>query len=199
MFMGPLEASLPWSSKGLEGSRKFLDRVFRFITSEEYTNKFTSEYDSTLEVIYNQTVKKVTNDFDSLNFNTAISQMMIFMNEAYKADKVYIGFVEGFVKMLSCITPHLGEELWQILGHDKTIAFEPWPTYDEAKTVLNEVTIVVQVNGKVRDKLIVPMNSSADSIKELAHKSERIMAYTAGKEIVKEIVVPNKLYNIVVK
>ena len=101
--------------------------------------------------------------------------------------------------MLSCITPHLGEELWQILGHDNTIAFEPWPTYDEAKTVLNEVTIVVQVNGKVRDKLIVPMNSSADTIKELAHKSERIMAYTAGKEIVKEIVVPNKLYNIVVK
>ena len=199
MFMGPLEASLPWSTKGLEGARKFLDRVYRLITEEEYTKKIVKEYDKELEIVYNQTVKKVTNDYDSLNFNTAISQMMIFVNECYKAEKIYIGFIEGLVKMLSCITPHLGEELWQILGHNNTIAYEAWPTYDEAKTVLAVATIVVQVNGKVRDKINVPMNASAEDIKKLAKNSERVKAFVENKEIVKEIVVPNKLYNIVVK
>ncbi len=199
MFMGPFEASLPWSEKGLEGARKFLDRFVRLVTEEEYTNKFVNEKTDELEIVYNQTVKKVSSDYDTLNFNTAISQMMIFVNEAYKANKLYIGYIEGLVKLLSPIAPHICEELWEVLGHTTTIAYEKWPEFDEAKTVLSVATIVVQINGKVRDKFSVPMNSTADEIKTLAKNSDKIKPYIEGKEIVKEIVVPNKLYNIVVK
>ena len=130
MFMGPLEASLPWNAKGLEGARKFLDRVWRFYNSEEYQARFTDENDGSLDKVYHQTVKKVTNDFDNLGFNTAIAQMMIFMNDVYKAEKVYRPYMEGFIKLLSPICPHIAEEIWADLGHDKTIAYESWPTYD---------------------------------------------------------------------
>ena len=199
MFMGPLEASKPWATTGLDGAHKFLERVYRFVTDKQYTNKFTKDYDKTLEKIYNQTVKKVSADFESLNFNTGISQLMIFLNDAYKAPKVYIGFVEGFIKLLSPIAPHVCEEMWQILGHDNTIAYEPWPTYDEAKTKDSTVTYVVSVNGKMRDKLEVEPDLDKDSVQNLALSSERIKQFTKGHEIVKIIVVPKKIVNIVIK
>ena len=197
MFMGPLEASKPWSTKGLEGARRFIERVHRLVTSEEYTSKFTTDYDATLEKIYHQTVKKVTSDFEGLCFNTAISQMMIFVNEAYKAEKIYVGFVEGLVKMFSAICPHIGEELWEILGHDNTIAYETWPTYDEEKTKDDSITIVIQVNGKLRDKLVVDANASKEEIEAKALQSEKVQAILNGATPRKVIVVPKRLVNIV--
>ena len=199
MFMGPLEASLPWNAKGLEGSRKFLDRVWRFYNSEEYQARFTDENDGSLDKVYNQTVKKVTNDYDNLAFNTAIAQMMIFMNDAYKAEKVYRPYMEGFIKLLSPICPHIAEEIWQDLGHEGTIAYESWPTYDESKLTSDTLNLVVQVNGKLRDKIEVAVDADNDSIIATALASEKVKAFTDGHQIIKTIVVPKKLVNIVVK
>ena len=199
MFMGPLEAAKPWSTSGLDGAHKFLERVYRFVTDKQYSEKFCDEYDATLEKIYNITVKKVTNDFESLNFNTGISQLMIFLNDAYKAPKIYKGFVEGFVKLLSPIAPHICEELWSILGHDGTIAYESWPTYDESKTIDNTVTYAISVNGKVRDKLEISPEASKEEVEKLAFASSKVKQYTEGHEIVKVIVVPKKIVNIVIK
>ena len=199
MFMGPLESSKPWSTTGLEGARKFLDRVFRLVTDEAYTSKFTTEYDKTLEKVYHQTVKKVTNHYENLCFNTAISQLMIFVNEAYKAPKIYVGFIEGLVKLISPIVPHMGEELWEVLGHNNTIAYEPWPEYDEEKTKESVVTYAVSVNGKLRDKIEVEANTNSKDVEAIALSSSKIKTYTDGHQIVKVIVVPNKIVNIVIK
>ncbi|MCR5786852.1 MAG: leucine--tRNA ligase [Acholeplasmatales bacterium] len=199
MFMGPLEAAKPWSTTGLDGAHKFLERVYRFVTDEAYTSKFTKEYDASLEKLYHQTVMKVTKDYESLNFNTGISQLMIFLNDAYKAEKIYIGFVEGFVKLLSPIAPHLCEEMWQKLGHNEILAYSEWPTFDEAKTKDTEVTYAVSINGKMRDKLVVDASLEKERVQELALSSERVKQYTLGHEIVKIIVVPKKIVNIVIK
>ena len=199
MFMGPIEVSLPWSESGLEGARKFLDRVWRLFTTEEYASKICSEYDDTLEKVYHQTVKKVTLDIEKLSFNTAISQMMIFINEAYKADKIYKGFVLGFVKLISPFTPHLAEEMWSMLGGKNTTAYEAWPVYDEEKTIDSKITIVLSINGKVRDKILAPRDTAKDKLQEMALNSEKILASIGDKKVVKVIVVPNKLVNIVVK
>ena len=199
MFMGPLEASLPWNGKGLEGSRKFLDRVWRFYYSEEYQARFTDVNDGSLDKVYNQTVKKVTNDYDNLSFNTAIAQMMIFMNDVYKAEKVYKPYMEGFIKLLSPICPHIAEEIWQDLGHEGTIAYESWPTYDESKLTSDTLNLVVQVNGKLRDKIEVAVDADNESIIATALASDKVKAFTDGHEIVKTIVVPKKLVNIVVR
>ena len=196
MFMGPLEASKPWSSAGVEGARKWLDRVYRlFIES----GKLTDQNDGQLDYAYHSTVKKVTNDFETLNFNTAISQMMIFINECYKTESVYKEYAENFVKMLSCIAPHVCEEMWQLMGHDQTLAYEPWPTYDEEKTVNNVVEMGVQVNGKLRAKISVDKNESKEKIQEIALSQDNVKVHTDGKNIVKIIVVPGKIINIVVK
>jgi len=199
MFMGPLEASKPWSAKGVEGARKFIERVYRLICSDEYIMKQTKEYDKTLEKVYHKTVKKVTDDFEALAFNTAISQMMVFVNEAYKADKIYVGFLEGLVKLLSPVCPHLCEELWEILGHDKTIAFEPWPTYDNALMQDDLAKYPVSVNGKVRDTISAPIDFGKEDLEKLALASEKVKKFTDGHEIVKIIVVPKKIINIVIK
>ncbi|MDE6656013.1 MAG: leucine--tRNA ligase, partial [Anaeroplasmataceae bacterium] len=199
MFMGPLEASLPWSSKGLEGARKFLDRVWRFYHQEEYISKFSDTNTHELDKIYHQTVKKVTSDFDSLNFNTAIAQMMTFLNEAYKANSIYRPYMESFVKLLYPIVPHIGEELWSDLGHEGTITFEAWPTYDEAMLASESLSLVVQVNGKLRDKLEVPVDASKDEIISKALALEKIISFTTGHEVIKTIYVPKKLVNIVIK
>ena len=194
MFMGPLEQSKPWSMAGCDGARRWIDRVYRlFIES----GKVTDTNDGKLDKVYNQTVKKVTEDYESLGFNTAISQMMIFINEAYKAETVYKPYAEGIVKMLSCITPHIGEEMWQLLGHDETIAYEPWPTYDEAKLVEDTITCVVQVNGKVRGKFEAAVGSSDDKLQEQAMKLETVQRQLEGKTIRKVIVVKGKVVNIV--
>ena len=175
MFMGPLEASKPWSSAGVEGARKWLDRVYRlFIES----GKLTDQNDGKLDYAYHSTVKKVTNDFETLNFNTAISQMMIFINECYKTESVYKEYAENFVKMLSCIAPHVCEEMWQLMGHDQTLAYEPWPTYDEEKTVNNVVEMGVQVNGKLRAKISVDKNESKEKIQEIALSQDNVKVHT---------------------
>ncbi len=199
MFMGPLESAKPWSTSGLDGAHKFLERVYRFVTEEPYTTYFTKEYDKTLEKIYNKTVKKVTEDFEKLSFNTGISQMMIFMNDAYKAKKVYIGFVEGLVKLLSPIAPHVCEEMWQKLGHDNTIAYEPWPTYSEKLCKDDAVEYAFTVNGKLRDKVKVDIDTSKEEIEKIALNSEKVKKFVDGHTIIKIIVVPKKIVNIVIK
>ena len=196
MFMGPLEVSKPWSNQGVEGARKFLNRVWAFFTEPE--NLVDGDVPA-LEKIYHKSVKKITEDFETLGFNTAISQMMIFVNAVYKEGKCPKAYAEGLVKMLSCICPHIGEEMWQILGHNETIAYEPWPTYDEAKTADDTVEIVVQINGKVRAKLNIAIGTAAPEAIALAKADETVAAAINGKTVIKEIYVPNKLVNIVVK
>ena len=196
MFMGPLEASLPWSTNGLDGSRKWLDRVYRLMIE---TGKLSNENDHSLDRVYHQTVKKVTDDFEKLGFNTAISQMMIFINECYKTEHIYKEYAENFIKMLSCIAPHICEEMWQQLGHNDSIAYEPWPTYDEKMLVSDTVQIGIQVNGKLRAKIEVAKDADDEAVKELAFQQENVKAHTDGKNIVKVIVVKNKIVNIVVK
>ena len=150
-----------------------------------------------LDLIYNQTVKKVTDDYEALAFNTAISQMMVFMNEVYKVNKLPRKYAEGFVKLLSCITPHIGEEMWEKLGHDNTIAFEPWPTYDPSKLHSNTVTIAVSVNGKLRGTIEIEKDSDDEEVKKAAFEIENVKRQVEGKEIKKVIVVKNKIVNIV--
>ena len=196
MFMGPLEVSKPWSDQGVEGARRFLNRVWAFFTEAE--NIVDGETPA-LEKIYHKSVKKITEDFEKLAFNTAISQMMVFVNAVYKEGKCSRAYAEGLIKMLSCICPHIGEEMWQILGHSETIAYEPWPTYDEAKTVDDCVEVAVQVNGKLRATVMLPMNCDKDESIAIAKADEKVMMAIEGKTIVKEISVPNKIVNIVVK
>ena len=199
MFMGPLDASIAWSENGLEGSRKFLDRVWRLIVDEngKLRDRITTFNDGKLDKVYNQTVKKVTEDFENLHFNTAISQMMVFVNEAYKADALPYAYIEGFVQLLAPIAPHIAEELWEILGNEGGISYVPWPTYDEAALVESEVEIVCQIDGKVRAKLMVPVDSSKEALEELALANEQVKEQIAGKTVRKVIAVPNKLVNIV--
>lgn len=196
MFMGPLEASKPWSETGVEGSKKWLERVYRLFVESD---KLTDTNDGSLDYVYHSTVKKVTEDYENLGFNTAISQMMIFINEAYKAKSVYKPYAEGIVKMLSCIAPHICEEMWEKLGHEGTIAYEAWPTYEEDKLVVSTIEIAVQVNGKVRGRLSINKDQEAESVKQQALELENVKAHTDGKEVKKIIYVPNKIVNIVVK
>lgn len=202
MFMGPLEASVAWSTNGLDGARRFLDRIWRLFVSEEdgaISAKIQVSNDQSLEKSYHQTVKKVTDDYEGIRFNTAISQMMVFINDCYKADVIPTTYAEGFVKMLAPIAPHIAEELWQLLGHDSTLSYEQWPTYDEAKLVDDEVEIAVQVAGKVRAKIVVAKDASKEDIEKVALADEKVQEYMAGKSLVKIIVIPGKLVNIVVK
>jgi len=196
MFMGPLEADKPWSKTGVEGARRFLDRVYRLFTEE---NKIKDESNSNLEKIYHQTVKKVTLDYESLNFNTAISQLMIFVNAVYKEDVFPKEYALGFVKLLNPICPYITEELWQLLGNNETIAYEAWPVYDEEKTKEDMFTMIVQVNGKVRGKIEVSMETSKEEMETLSKDLENVKKYIEGKEIIKIITVPKKLVNIVIK
>ena len=195
MFMGPLEADKPWSKTGVEGSRKFLERVYRLFES----GKVTEEPNKNLEKVYHQTVKKVTNDYETLSFNTAISQMMIFINAAYKEDSLPREYAEGFVKLLNPVSPFITEELWEMLGHKETIANEPWPTFDETKTIDDEIEIPVQVNGKVRGKVMVSKDASKEEVEEAVKNNDDIKKFTDGKEIVKEIYIPGRMYTIVIK
>ena len=193
MFMGPLEASKPWNQQGVEGAKRFIVRVFNFFTNAE--NLFDGA-DKDLEKVYNQTVKKVTNDFESLGFNTAISQMMIFMNEAYRVGKCSRAYAQGFVKMFSCVCPHVGEELWEAMGHEESIAYEPWPTYDEAALVESTIEVAVQINGKVKGVVTLPVDVSKD---DAIKAGKEAVADKLTGNIVKEIYVPGKIVNIVCK
>ena len=196
MFMGPLEVSKPWSKNGVEGAKRFIQRVWNFFTESQ---KLTDSNDGTLTKIYHQTVKKVTDDFEKLAFNTAISQMMIFVNAVYKNDSCPKEYAEGLIKMPSCITPHMGEEIWSIMGHTDTIAYESWPDYDEELCKEDTIEIVVQINGKVKAKLNIEADTDKDIVMDLAMNDEKVKESIDGKNIVKQIYVPNKLVNIVAK
>lgn len=197
MFMGPIDAVKPWDPNGIDGSKKFLDRVWRLYAE---SGKITDEPNQELEKVYHYTVKKVTNDYETMNFNTAISQMMIFINQVYKATHFPKEYAEGFVKLLNPVAPHITEELWtEVLGHDKTISYEPWPTYEEEKTKADEISLPIQINGKVRANIKITPGESQDTIKEKINQNESIQKYLQGQTIVKEIYVPNKIYSIVIK
>ena len=196
MFMGPLEASKPWNQQGVVGASKFLDRVYRLFSDK---NNIVNENDSSLDKIYNQTVKKVTEDYENLGFNTAISQMMIFINECYRAGKVPYEYACGFVKLISPIVPHLGEELWEMLGHNNTIAYESWPTYDETKIVEDTKEIAVQVNGKVRATINIAVDEEEESIKGKALACENVQRHLEGLAVQKILVIKNRIVTIVAK
>ncbi len=195
MFMGALEASKPWSDEGVAGARRFIVKVWNYFTNED---NLTDLNDEKLTKIYHQTVKKVTNDYETLGFNTAISQMMIFMNAAAR-EKCPREYAEGFIKMFSCICPHVGEEIWSIFGHKETIAYEPWPVFDPEKCKDDVVEIGVQVNGKVRGRVTLAVDEAQDSAKEKALSDPAIAKCVEGKTVVKVIYIPAKILNIVVK
>ncbi|TDL98628.1 leucine--tRNA ligase [Macrococcus brunensis] len=199
MFMGPLEASIAWSTNGLDGARRFLDRIYRLFITEQgtLTEKITTEATPALDKTYNQTVKKVTEDYEALGFNTAISQMMVFINKGYKQEKINQAYVEGFVKMLSPIAPHIAEELWQKLGHTETITYAAWPAFDESKLVDDEVEIVIQINGKLKKKAMIQKDMPKEELEAFALAEEEIKTAIEGKTVRKVIAVPNKLVNIV--
>lgn len=200
MFMGPLEAAKDWTDEGVEGARRFLDRVWRLFIDEDgkVRDRITTYNDGKLDIVYNQTVKKVTDDFEALQFNTAISQLMVFVNEAYKAEGLPVEYVKGFIQLLAPVAPHLGEELWQrITKSEEGISYEPWPTYDENKLVSDEIEVVFQVNGKVRGKASAPRSISKDDLEQLALENKNIQEHIEGLTVRKVIVVPGKLVNIV--
>lgn len=199
MFMGPLEASLPWSNTGLEGARRFIDRVYRIFESPEMSSKLSNSNDGSLDYIYNVTVKKVTEDFTNLQFNTAISQMMIFINEVYKAKTIYTPYMENFIKMFDCICPFVGEEIYhKFLGHEEMITYAKWPTYDESKIQLDKIKMAVQINGKLRDTIEIAKDEDDEVVKKVALDRENVKKYLDGKTIKKIIVVKNKIVSIVV-
>jgi leucyl-tRNA synthetase len=199
MFMGPLEASIAWSETGLDGARRFLDRVWRLFVQDngELSGKITAEENKTLDKVYHQTVKKVTEDYEGIRFNTAISQMMVFINDANKAVSVPKEYAAGFVKLLSPVAPHLAEELWSKLGYSGSIAYETWPAYDEAKLVEDEIEIVVQINGKLKTKLLVAKDATREQMEQLALENQQVYGQIEGKTVRKVIAVPGKLVNIV--
>ncbi|UOE93522.1 leucine--tRNA ligase [Alkalihalobacillus sp. LMS39] len=201
MFMGPLDASIAWSENGLDGARRFLDRVWRLIVNESTgtVQEKVQDVEGSTELtrVYHQTVKKVTEDFEGYRFNVGISQMMVFINEAYKQEVLPLSLIKGFVKLLSPVAPHMSEELWTLLGGETTIAYEPWPTYEEAYLVEDEIEIVCQINGKVRAKLVIAKDATKEQMEEIALHDEKIKEEIAGKTIRKVIAVPGKLVNIV--
>lgn len=194
MFMGPLEVSKPWSQQGVEGARRFINRVWTFFANDK--NIILSN-DNVLQKIYHQTVKKVTDDFEQLRFNTAISQMMIFVNTVYKFGKCPMEYAEGFIKMFSCICPHVGEEIWEILGHQDTIAFEKWPSYDTDIVREDFLTIGIQVNGKVKGVIELSVEEERDSAIAKAKNIAAVKKAIEGKKIKREVYVKGKIINIV--
>ena len=194
MFMGPIDAAKPWDPNGIEGSKKFIDRVYRLFAESD---KIQDKENCNLDRVYHYTVKKVTNDYENMDFNTAISQMMIFINDCYKQDYVPKKYASGFLQLLNPVAPHVTEELWRLLGNTDSIAYSSWPSYDEEKVKEDTFNLPIQVNGKLRASIDIPMNLPESEVSKIA--KEQISSYIDGKEIVKEIYVKNKIYNIVVK
>ena len=202
MFMGPLDASIAWSENGLDGSRRFLDRVYRLFVDEEtgkVNDKVQDKDNAELEVSYNYTVKKVSEDIEILGFNTAISQLMVFVNDCYKAEYIPRKYALGFIQLLAPFAPHLAEEMWEIYGNTESISYAPWPTFDESKLVSDTVEIVVQLMGKVKAKLDVKKDLTPKELEEIVLANDEVKELIAGKQVMKVIVVPGRLVNIVAK
>ncbi|TNJ67933.1 leucine--tRNA ligase [Paenibacillus hemerocallicola] len=200
MFMGPLEATKPWNTNGVEGSFRFLNRIWRLFVNEDGTlnAKIGGEASEAFKRTWHRSIKKVTEDYEALRFNTAISQLMIFVNEAYKADALPAEAMNHFVQLLSPIAPHIAEELWQKLGHGESITYAAWPTYDEALTVDDEVEIVVQVNGKIADRVKIANGIDEAAMQDIALGLDKVKDAMNGKTVRKVIAVKGKLVNIVV-
>ena len=202
MFMGPLTVSKPWNTQGLIGVNRFLDKIWNLsekpMSDVDITGKLEKPLAS-LRKTYAKTVKKVTEDTSNLDFNVAISQMMIFVNEASKLDSIPKSMWEGFVLMLSPYVPHLGEELWQKLGHTKTNAYEKWPTFDESYCKDDTKEFPVMINGKLRAKFEAAADTDNATLEAMAKETDGYKKFTDGKTVAKIIVVPGKLVNVVVK
>ena len=196
MFMGPIDSAKPWDPNGIDGSKKFLDRVWRLYTE---SGKIVDKENPKLDKTYNYTVMKVSKDYENMDFNTAIAQMMIFVNNCMKENVVPKNYAEGFLKLLNPVAPHITEELWNRLGHSNTISYESWPTYDEAKIQDDTIELPIQFNGKLRATIKIAKDLPKEEVKKSVKAHERVKSLLEGKEIVKEIYVPNKIYNIVVK
>ena len=202
MFMGPLDASIAWSENGLDGSRRFLDRVYRLFVDEEtgkVNDKVQDKDNEELEISYNFTVKKVSEDIEILGFNTAISQLMVFVNDCYKAEYIPRKYALGFIQLLAPFAPHLAEEMWEIYGNTESISYVPWPTFDESKLVSDTVEIVVQLMGKVKAKLDVKKDLTPAELEQIVLANEEVKELIEGKQVMKVIVVPGRLVNIVAK
>ena len=202
MFMGPLDASIAWSENGLDGSRRFLDRVYRLFVDEEtgkVNDKVQDKDNEELEVSYNYTIKKVSEDIEILGFNTAISQLMVFVNDCYKAEYIPRKYALGFIQLLAPFAPHLAEEMWEIYGNTESISYVPWPTFDESKLVSDTVEIVVQLMGKVKAKLDVKKDLTPAELEQIVLANEEVKELIEGKQVMKVIVVPGRLVNIVAK
>ena len=202
MFMGPLDASIAWSENGLDGSRRFLDRVYRLFVDEEtgkVNDKVQDKDNAELEVSYNYTIKKVSEDIEILGFNTAISQLMVFVNDCYKAEYIPRKYALGFIQLLAPFAPHLAEEMWEVYGNTESISYVPWPTFDESKLVSDTVEIVVQLMGKVKAKLDVKKDLTPAELEQIVLANEEVKELIEGKQVMKVIVVPGRLVNIVAK
>jgi len=198
MFAGPLEERKPWSTTGMDGAKRFIERVFRIVDDEAFRERLSDENSGELDYSYNFLVKKATADFESLGFNTAIAQMMVFINDCYKAKSIYREYFEGFVKIFSCVCPFVGEEIWNRLGHKDVIAYEPWPTYDESKLKKDTIKMAVSVNGKTRDVLEFDADVTEEDAVKAAKESEKVKPFLDGHEIRKVIFVKGRILNIVV-
>lgn len=202
LFKGPLDQGLPWNPNGPSGARKFIERIYRLYVDDSLRSRWTKDDYASLETIYNQTIEKVTHDFEDLHFNTAIASLMVLVNEFYRAERLPVSMLEGLAKMIAPICPHLGEEIWSLMGHKDLIDFEAWPKADSSKSQANEVIYAVEVNGKVRAKVPFKVNATKEELEEFkksCYEIETVKKFTEGKTIVKTIVVPNKIVNIVVK
>jgi leucyl-tRNA synthetase len=205
MFMGPLEATKPWSMAGVSGVRNFLDRTWRMVVDEQAETiclnaalRDQPATDEQLRVLH-KTIKAVTRDLENLSFNTAIARLMEFVNYFTRQSQRPRGVIEPFVLLLAPLAPHLAEELWQLLGHDRSLAYEPWPTFDESLSRDPMLEIPIQVSGKLRGKIEVAIDATPAEILTAAKADERVQAWLGGKEIVKEVVVPGRLVNFVVR
>lgn len=202
LFKGPLDQGLPWNPNGPSGARKFIERIYRLYVDDSLRSRWTKDDYAPLETIYNQTIEKVTHDFEDLHFNTAIASLMVLVNEFYRAERLPVSMLEGLAKMIAPICPHLGEEIWSLMGHKDLIDFEAWPKADSSKSQANEVIYAVEVNGKVRAKVPFKVNATKEELEEFkksCYEIETVKKFTEGKTIVKTIVVQNKIVNIVVK
>lgn len=202
LFKGPLDQGLPWNPNGPSGARKFIERIYRLYVDDSLRSRWTKDDYAPLETIYNQTIEKVTHDFEDLHFNTAIASLMVLVNEFYRAERLPVSMLEGLAKMIAPICPHLGEEIWSLMGHKDLIDFEAWPKADSSKSQASEVIYAVEVNGKVRAKVPFKVNATKEELEEFkksCYEIETVKKFTEGKTIVKTIVVPNKIVNIVVK
>lgn len=202
LFKGPLDQGLPWNPNGPSGARKFIERIYRLYVDDSLRSRWTKDDYAPLDTIYNQTIEKVTHDFEDLHFNTAIASLMVLVNEFYRAERLPVSMLEGLAKMIAPICPHLGEEIWSLMGHKDLIDFEAWPKADSSKSQANEVIYAVEVNGKVRAKIPFKVNATKEELEEFkksCYEIETVKKFTEEKTIVKTIVVPNKIVNIVVK